>query len=206
MTIVPYLEWAINAAAVERLKDFYLLHAGVVAHGDRALVLPAASGSGKTTLIAALLAAGFGYLSDEIAVVDPSTGHLLPFAKSLYVREGSRSVLAPLYPELRAAARFQQTDAQPIWYLCPRNEWLPPAAVPLSHVILPTYEPGAATRLSRVGRSDVLKRFLEQSFNLRDHGASGVGGLVRLLQSAECYELTYGHLDEAIAAITGAIS
>jgi len=35
-------------------------------------VLPAPSGSGKTTLTAGLVAAGWGYLTDELAILDPS--------------------------------------------------------------------------------------------------------------------------------------
>lgn len=199
--VVPYLEWAINTAAVEHLKDHYLVHAGVVACGDTGVILPAASGSGKTTMVAALVAEGCRYLSDEVAVIDPRAGALLPFAKSLYIRAASRELLAPSYPELRAAASYSEADGQPLWYLPPRSEWLPVGPVPLRVAVIPQYLPGAATVLAPAARSTVLGCLLEQSFNLQQHGGAGIAGLARLLQETACYTLTYGDLSDAVAAL-----
>lgn len=61
------------------------IHAGVVAIGDRGIVIPGVSRTGKTTLVGALLRAGARYYSDEYAVVDP-TGLIEPFAKPLSIR------------------------------------------------------------------------------------------------------------------------
>lgn len=47
------------------------VHAGVVARGGRAVAFPAESGAGKSTLVAACLAAGFDYVSDEALVLTP---------------------------------------------------------------------------------------------------------------------------------------
>ena len=52
-----------NMTDVSR-RDF---PAGSVACRGRGLILPAPSGGGKTTLVAGLVAAGFDYLSDEVA-------------------------------------------------------------------------------------------------------------------------------------------
>jgi hypothetical protein len=63
------------------------LHAGVVAVGDRAVILPGRSFAGKTTLVAAFLRAGTSYLSDEFAVLDEQ-GLVHPYPTSLSIREG----------------------------------------------------------------------------------------------------------------------
>jgi hypothetical protein len=55
---------AINA------PDQIFIHAGVVGHRGRAIVLPGHSGAGKTTLVAELVRAGAIYYSDEFAVLD----------------------------------------------------------------------------------------------------------------------------------------
>lgn len=52
-------------------RERIFIHAGVVGVDDRALVLPAPSFSGKSSLVAALVAAGAAYYSDEFAVLDP---------------------------------------------------------------------------------------------------------------------------------------
>ncbi len=61
------------------------IHAGVVAFGDRAVVIPGRTMTGKTTLVAELLGNGATYYSDEYAVIDES-GWVHPFAKALSIR------------------------------------------------------------------------------------------------------------------------
>jgi hypothetical protein len=62
------------------------VHAGVVAHRDKTIVLPGLSFAGKTTLVAALVRAGARYYSDEFAVLDEN-GLVHPYAKPLSLRD-----------------------------------------------------------------------------------------------------------------------
>ncbi len=66
-------------------SDFFAVHAGVVAAGDRAIVMPGLSFSGKTTLVRALVEAGAVYYSDEYAMLD-ETGRVHPYARQLSFR------------------------------------------------------------------------------------------------------------------------
>lgn len=50
--------------------EFIFLHAGVVADGHRAILIPGGSFSGKSTLVRALVETGAVYYSDEFAVLD----------------------------------------------------------------------------------------------------------------------------------------
>lgn len=50
--------------------DLTFVHAGVVAHHGRAILLPGASFAGKSTLVAALVREGAAYYSDEFALID----------------------------------------------------------------------------------------------------------------------------------------
>lgn len=63
------------------------VHAGVVAQGGRAMLLPAPSFSGKTTLVAELVRRGAVYYSDEFAVLD-GEGLVHPYPKPLSIRNG----------------------------------------------------------------------------------------------------------------------
>ena len=197
--VVAYIEWAINSAAVRQIGGAYhLYHAGAVALAGRALILPAASGSGKTSLVAALVASGLQYLSDEIAVVGKDTYCVLPFAKSLCVKEGARVVLAPLYPELSGGAACHRFGGERVWYLQPPAAAWPPAPVPVRYVVLPRYVAGGSTTLARISRSTALQQLLEQSFNARALGPSGVSGTVDMLRGADCYALTVADLHQAV--------
>jgi hypothetical protein len=61
------------------------VHAGVVGHRGRAIVIPGMSFSGKTTLVAELVRAGATYYSDEYAVLDEQ-GLVHPYPKPLSIR------------------------------------------------------------------------------------------------------------------------
>lgn len=90
-------ETALDRAVAAAAREVAFLHAGAVAHRGRALVLPAASGAGKTTLVAALLAAGATYLSDDLAVLDDQT-RIHPYPRPLSVRPGWRLPAGALAP------------------------------------------------------------------------------------------------------------
>ena len=86
--------------ALEQGLDFYVsaqarrrvfVHAGVVASGGKAIVIPGKRNSGKTTLVAELVRQGATYYSDEHAVLD-AKGRVHPYAKPLgiYSKSGAR--------------------------------------------------------------------------------------------------------------------
>jgi len=82
---VAVLETQIRTAIALRAADSVFVHAGVVAHRGRAILMPGASFSGKTTLVAALVRAGASYLSDEYAVLDED-GLVHAYPKPLSMR------------------------------------------------------------------------------------------------------------------------
>jgi hypothetical protein len=99
--------------------DFIFIHAGVVADGHRALVMPGLSFSGKTTLVRAMVAAGAIYYSDEFAALD-ETGCVHPYSKRLSIRRDGGGVddyrveelggvagLEPLPMGLKVATRYR---------------------------------------------------------------------------------------------------
>lgn len=71
----------------EKSPRSVFIHAGCVAVGDRAVILPGVSMAGKSTLAAALVAAGARYYSDEYAVLDEA-GRVHPYACPLRLRIG----------------------------------------------------------------------------------------------------------------------
>jgi hypothetical protein len=75
-----------------------LLHAAAVAWRGRPVLVPAPSAAGKTTLAAWLVAAGAGYMSDDLAYVREGTHAVEGFARPLHVRPASREALAAAWP------------------------------------------------------------------------------------------------------------
>jgi hypothetical protein len=69
-----------------RAPNRIFVHAGVVGHDGRAIVIPGRSFTGKSTLVFALVSAGAVYYSDEFAVID-ERGLVHPYAAPLHLRE-----------------------------------------------------------------------------------------------------------------------
>jgi hypothetical protein len=84
-TALDAIDAAVRSRVAALAPRHVFVHAGVVAHEGRALLLPGRSLAGKTTLVAALVAQGATYLSDEFAVLD-ADGTVHPYLKPLSLR------------------------------------------------------------------------------------------------------------------------
>jgi hypothetical protein len=84
------LESQMRAYIALNAPDLVFVHAGVVAVGDRLMVLPGLSFAGKTTMVAALVRGGAVYYSDEYAPIDEN-GLVHPYARPLSVRNDDLS-------------------------------------------------------------------------------------------------------------------
>jgi hypothetical protein len=82
---VHVLDAQVRARIALLAPSHIFVHAGAVALGDRALLLPGPNFSGKSALVAALVTAGATYYSDEYAVLDLQ-GLVHPYARPLSIR------------------------------------------------------------------------------------------------------------------------
>ncbi len=199
---LPLFEWGGNWLLAQRLNAYLLLHAGVVARGDRALLLPAAPGSGKSTLACALHLAGWRFLSDEFGVVDPETGLVLPMLKPAALKNRSievigampGAVLGPIFPKTRKGdvAHFVPDRES---FLARRRGARPRL------VVFPRFQAGAALRCTPVPAAEAAMRLGLNSFNYQVLGPVGFHAVVALARHTTAYELVYGGLASAIAEI-----
>ncbi|MFB1490469.1 MULTISPECIES: PqqD family protein [unclassified Thiocapsa] len=123
-------------------EQLIVLHgAGLVAPDGQGLLLVAPDGSGKTTLAAALNAAGFALLSDDVVPVTPA-GDLLGLNLPLCLKPGSWPMLTPFRPDLEQApvvARFGQR----VRFVPARGPAVTGPVRPVC-LLLPRYAPEAA--------------------------------------------------------------
>ncbi len=161
------------------LTRLLFVHAGAVSFHGRGMVLVGASGCGKTSTVAALLRRGAAYLSDEVALLDPAAGVVMPFVLPLAVKPWTRRAAGGL-PQGRTIAL---EDGVEFWL--PQGPPAPPASV--ETVVL--LRPGAfGSRLSPISRASMLLALAEQvsTFKQQHRVGEAFAGFAAILRNARC--------------------
>lgn len=168
-----------------RAAGLVLVHAGVVARGGRALLLPGPSGSGKTRLVEALLRRGADYLSDELALLDDQ-GRVHPWARPLARRTEDGGVRRLDPAELGARTRRR------------------PVAV--SAIAFVRFSPKAAPwRPRTLTPGEALLRLLRQTVAARRRLELARAVLLPIAATTLVLAATRGEADEAAALLSAAV-
>lgn len=170
--------------------------AGLVQPDGFGLLLVAPGGSGKSTLAAALDAAGYGLLSDDVVPVTLD-GDLLGLGLPLCLKAGSWPVLAALRPDLGAAPVVQRFG-QPVRYLPPRTT-APPRPVTSARLVLSRWRPGAPLAAEPLSPEAALQGLVAAEAVFRDLTQSKLSALARWIDGLSAWRLTYPDLDQARA-------
>lgn len=147
--------------------DHVFVHAGVVAHGGTAIVIPGPSFSGKTTLVAELVRAGARYYSDEFAVLDEQ-GLVHPYAKPLSMRSGGVAQVDHRVDELGGTAGEE--------------------AAPIGQVVVTTYHPDAKWDPRRLSAGEAVLALLSNTVPAQERPEQSLSTLKRALENAVAVE------------------
>jgi hypothetical protein len=198
------VDWVIGDFSREAVlgeDSFVAVHAAVAARDGLGVVLAGPPDSGKTTLVTALARAGFSYLSDEVALVEPKSGAIWPFPRPILMDPTSVDLLG-LGTELPAAYEaFRNVRHHLV------AEDLRPGCMgfqaTVGYVVTPSVVERSRTTLEPVNRAEALALLVDQCFNLRRIGARGFEALADVVRGAECHRLTMGDLPSAVRAVQG---
>jgi hypothetical protein len=163
------------------------IHAGVVSAAGASIVVPGASGLGKSTLTAALVQAGFGYLSDEVLAVPRTGGLPARFARPLALAADSWTALG-LDPAGRPAAGDERLVA-------PEQLGSLGAPAPVRHILLTQRRPGPP-ELAAVSRGAAVPALLNRSFNHFRDPAGSFHAVVDLVRQAQVWTAGYQEAPE----------
>jgi HprK-related kinase A len=196
----PMLEWGLNWCMYSMCHQFLTLHAAVLERGGKALILPAPSGSGKSTLCAGLLFHGWRLLSDELTLICPREGNIVPMPRPVSVKNASIEVLSKFIPQLRFGSRVEETNKGVVAHFAAPKDAIVRAAeraLP-AWVVLPRYVNGMSATLTRMPRARAFMSLIENAFNYDVFGIEGFQLLSSVIDRSECFSFQYGHLPEAI--------
>jgi hypothetical protein len=193
--------WQVNSTAIQKTTDVLLVHSAAASWKGQAVLLPASMESGKTTSVAGLVQAGFGYLTDEAAVLDPATSWVHPYPRPLSMDPGSVEALDGLARKLPPEFGWGTTVQYQI-----RPSYLRGRAIgrtcPVRFVVAPKYDPTRGTGLDPISRATALTELAQNSFNLHCFGPRGIAILGRAVEQADCYRLRIADLDQAVRLVT----
>lgn len=203
--LLPFLENQITDTALRGLDNFFQIHSGVVSRGGKSLLLPGPPGSGKTTLALGLVLSGFKYLSEEVALIDPSSRDVVPFPRSLCFKERSFTTVKRLMSKIEVKDAEWEIDRGGVHYIDVTDIATDPYGErePVGYVIFPRYNPHGKSVLSKISRAEAASRIAQMSLNFSSYGKSGVDIAVEIARNAECWALSVGDLEESVSLISG---
>jgi hypothetical protein len=179
---------------------FLVIHAAVVARNGEAVILVGASGAGKTTLALALVDRGWSLVSDDLAVLDPTSGSILSLLKPVSIKDAG------------AFRSFDGRWAVPEWIGAPRAGFLAPADLfsPSTHL---RHHVQAVTFLERRGGGPATlssmsgaRAIASLARHVEGLDAGSVAALARLCTHAACGTLSHGRVSDAAATLQAVAS
>lgn len=179
------LDSQIRAQVALHAQNRIFVHAGVVGHGDSAIVIPGGSFTGKTTLVAALVRAGATYFSDEYAVLDED-GLVHPYPKPLSLR----------------GEDLQQVD-HPVASL---GGTAGEGPLPVRTILVCTYRPGSEWRPSQLSAGQGVLAMLSNTVPARSKPAEALGSIRRAVEGATVLEGDRGDASSIVDQLLAGVS
>lgn len=197
----PMFEWGMNWCVSSHVHNHLIIHAAVVERDGCAAILPAPPGSGKSTLCAALVNNGWRLLSDELALVRPADGMLVPLPRPVSLKNASIEVVRRYVPDTTFSPAVRDTTKGTVAHLkAPRDSVARAAQLARpAWIVFPKFEAGAAARLEPLGAGRTFMDLAANSFNYSVLGPDGFEALAGVVDQSLGYRFTYSALDDALA-------
>ena len=192
------LDWCVSS----HCHQYLIVRAAVLERGGRALILPAPPGSGKSTLCAGLVfGGGWRLLSDELALIDPASGQVVPLPRPVILKNDSINVMRAFAPAALFSEVVHETVKGRLAHVRPPTEGVLRAdeRVLPAWVVLPRYMPAAGAQLEPLSRARAFMTLVDNAFNYNVHGRGGFAAFADAIDRSDCYEFTYSSLHEAVA-------
>ena len=163
----PILEWGLNWCMYSLCNQYLICHSAVLERGGLAVILPAPSGSGKSTLCAGLAFRGWRLLSDELALIEPASGDLLPLPRPISLKNHSIELIRSFAPQAAFGVSVTDTTKGTVCHVRPPPGTLEKAQLRARPrwVVFPKYVAGAPAELKRLTRAQTFMALLDQCFN-----------------------------------------
>jgi hypothetical protein len=192
---------AVNRAIVRASGASVLLHAGLVAIDDRALLLVGMSGAGKSSLTGMLCHLGARYGTDELTAADPTTGALVGAARPIMLKPSAPRALVDALPPKPAGLERYLDLVRPV-AAADLGAPTMSAATNLAAIVFVHYEHGAPpATMAPMARADAVAELVYSCWNRRAQGRRAFDAAVELARRAEVMSLRFSDCSDAAQAI-----
>jgi HprK-related kinase A len=201
---LPLFEWGLNWVIAVNVNNYLLLHAAVVERGGKALILPGQSGCGKSTLCAGLVYRGWRLLSDELTVILPEDASLVALARPMSLKNESIDLIRSFSSQAIISRLAEQTIKGTIALAKPPIESMRRVdehARP-GWIVFPNWEAGARPSLVARPKAECFLELAANALNYHVLGELGFACLADVVSASQCYEYTYGALEEGVRTLT----
>lgn len=200
----PMYEWGLNWCIATSAHRYMMLHAGTVAFGDSAMILPGNPGSGKSTLSAALHLRGARLLSDEFGLVRPEKGDLLPMPRGIPLKNASIEAILEFDPAAPLGPTYPKTRKGRVRHLRPDAASQARHDVPAAPrwLVFPKYQAGAQESLQPLDRTGAFQQLAFNCFNYKLLGETAFRAVAQIVRQADCYTFTFSRLDRAVEQLS----
>ncbi|WP_430459062.1 HprK-related kinase A [Sphingomonas parapaucimobilis] len=191
-------EMGMNLQVALGHRRHLLLHAAVVARGDRAILMSGVSGAGKSTLALMLSQRGWRFLGDEFAMIDPDTGLAYPFPRPVSLKNESLALIPEGY---RVGPLLTGTPKGDVRHVAPPAAAVSAMEEPAQPALLIFPRFGFPSALSGLAPTETFMRLTQASTNYVAMGEAGFRALTRLRAQVPAVALDYPDGEAGVAAV-----
>lgn len=197
------LEWGINLVVALRFQRYLMLHAAALERHGYGMLLPGAPGFGKSTLCAGLALNGWRLLSDEFGLLRPHIPDLIPIPRPIALKNESIDVIRSFSDSAVLGPDIRNTRKGTVAHLKPPQNAIDDAHqfAPVKWIVFPRWEANAACVLSELPKSYSFMQLASNSFNYELLGEDSFKTVRNVIETADCFELTYSSLPDAISTL-----
>jgi hypothetical protein len=196
----------INALLFKEVKEFLIVHAGVVKKKERLLFFPGFSGSGKSTVTALFVLQGWEFLGDDLIFINLKDKKIYPYPIPLRLKAPPEKLkaLAESASDLKAEKFIW--EGQDFLYLLPEKVLKASFdSEDLDALLFPLFSPGNSFSLRQLNATDIFKRLLTHSINFPSCPREAFDLAFALSKKAAGHEITFGHFEHLENTVWGEV-